>query len=131
MKHREEESPEAMIDEEIERRSPGREAAVENARRVLEADFSRNRHFDFYDSPEGRVLRHFRRVIQGLVADLERAGPDEPVHYEVEPGTGRVLIELYIPRYRSWRRSYLSEAEFEAIRAHPQVGPRLALREAA
>jgi hypothetical protein len=91
---------------------------------VLDPDFSRNRHFDWYESPEGQALRPFRRVIQGLVSDLERVDPEVPIH--VEPAEdGRFWIELFIAKFKATRRSCLAQAELEALRSHPRIGPRL------
>lgn len=101
------------------------------ARQVVEPTFSRNRNFDFYASPEGEALLPFRRAINGLVADLARVDADEPVRYIVNEATGQIWLELYIPRYRATRRCCLSVDEFEALKSHPLIGPRLRAGEGA
>lgn len=106
------------------------EAMLDAALQVLDPSFSRNRNFDFYRSPEGKNLLHFRKTIQGLVADLERTDAAQPILYHQDPDSGQVWLELYISRFRATRKSLLSPKELEALQVHPLVGPRLKARDA-
>jgi len=107
------------------RLEPAMQLTPPPAYRVLESDFSRNRHFDWYESAEGRTMRPFRRIIQGLLADLERTTPAEPITVTFDPDTGRVWLELKIQVFRAVRRACLHAHEFEALKTHPVLGPRM------
>lgn len=108
--------------------SPEAEAMMELSFQVLEPTFSRNRNFDFYRTPEGKILLNFRKIVQGLLADLGRTDANEPIHYTLNSSADQVWLELQITRYRANRRSCVSVREFEALKAHPLLSERLTPR---
>lgn len=108
---------------------PEAEAMLELSLQVLEPTFSRNRNFDFYRTPEGKVLLNFRKIVQGLLADLERTDPAQFIQYASDPITGQIWLELSITRFRATRKSCLSPREFLALQAHPLISARLHARD--
>jgi len=90
---------------------------------ALERERSRNHNFDFYDSPEGRRLRGFRKIALGFCRDLSRTAPDRVITYR--PVKGGVVIRLDLPELRAIRQAFLSAEEFAAFRRHEILGQRL------
>jgi len=107
---------------------PEAEAMMELSFQVLEPTFSRNRNFDFYRTPEGKILLNFRKVVQGLLADLARTDANEPIHYAIDAATSQVWLELHITRFRATRRSCVTQRELAALQAHPMLHDRLKIR---
>ncbi len=105
----------------------GRPAEIEDPfERVLETSFSRNRHFAWYQAQPGAV-RSFRRLVHGLLADLEHAGPHARIDVEHDLDGRRFWLSIDIPRYRLQHRCRLAEQELRALRRHPEIGHRLAI----
>ncbi len=92
--------------------------------RVLEKSFSRNRHYAWF-AAQPRSVRTFRRIVNGLLADLKRAGEHARIEVTPEAQAGRFHLSLLVPRYHVRHQCWLEEPEFSALRAHPEIGPRL------
>lgn len=93
---------------------------------VLSPEFSRNRHFEFFKSAEGRALFAFRQLVQGFLADLERGGPETCIWYE--PDGEQFRLELTLEKFRVTRHSWVSPRELEVLKRHGPLSTRLRAR---
>jgi len=96
--------------------------------KVLELAFSRNRHFRWYEE-NGAALKSFRRIVQGLLADMRRADPDACIEVHTDAEQGRYCLTVHIQRYGARHRCCVSELEYQALQEHPELGPRLRTHE--
>jgi hypothetical protein len=92
---------------------------------VMDKAFSRNRHFDWYEEG-GKQLRSFRRIVQGLLSDLQHVEEDARIEVEKDIKRDEIWLSLAIPRFGATHRCCLKNPEYQAIRCHPELGVRLA-----
>ncbi len=112
------------------RRSRNQQMEQDPFERVLDEAFSRNRHFAWYEQ-QPRTVRAFRRLVRGLLADLQHAGEGSRIDVEKEPGGSRFWLSLHIPRFRVSHRCRVAERELRAMRRHPVLGEKLWFKDGA